>query len=75
MVCQIAYLSLSHDDQQEVDRLTKAYQTPPGTKLALWRSEGVSGRRRDYQFLPGILCGELSCEDVQRKALRPLSCE
>lgn len=35
MVCRIAYLSLSADDQKEVDRLTKAYQTPPGTRLKI----------------------------------------
>jgi len=35
MVCRIAYLSLSPDDQKEVDRLTKAYKTPPGTRLTI----------------------------------------
>ncbi len=35
MVCRIAWLSLSPDDQKEVDRLTKAYQTPPGTRLQI----------------------------------------
>lgn len=35
MVCRIAFLSLSADDQKEVDRLTKAYKTPPGTQLVI----------------------------------------
>jgi hypothetical protein len=35
MVCRIAYLSLSPDDQKEVDRLTKAYKTPPGMSLQI----------------------------------------
>src|SRR5882757_4897946 len=35
MVCRIAWLSLSPDDQKEVDRLTKAYKTPPNTRLQI----------------------------------------
>lgn len=35
MVCRIAYLSLSPEDQKEVDRLTKAFQTPPDTRLVI----------------------------------------
>lgn len=35
MVCRIAYLSLSPDDQKEVDRLTKAYKIPPDSTLKI----------------------------------------
>ena len=35
IVCRIAYLSLSADDQKEVDRLTKAFKTPPNTRLQI----------------------------------------
>jgi hypothetical protein len=35
MVCRIAFDSLSSDDQKEVERLTKAYKTPPGNTLVI----------------------------------------
>src|SRR5882672_1948088 len=35
MVCRIAWLSLSPDDQKEVDRLTKAYKIPPDSTLKI----------------------------------------
>ena len=34
-VCEIAFKSLSPDDQKEVLRLVKAYKTPPGTQLTI----------------------------------------
>src|SRR5438874_5000625 len=35
IVCRIAFVSLSQEDQKEVERLTKAYKTPPGTDLKI----------------------------------------
>ena len=35
MVCRIAYRSLSPEDRKEVDRITKAYKTPPDTDLKI----------------------------------------
>jgi hypothetical protein len=35
IVCRIAYQSLTPAEQAEVDRLTKAYETPPDTKLKI----------------------------------------
>ena len=35
IVCRIAFLSLSAADQKEVERLTKAYKTPPHTDLMM----------------------------------------
>jgi S1/P1 Nuclease. len=35
IVCRIAYQSPSAEDRREVDRLTKAYATPAGTKLKI----------------------------------------
>ena len=35
IVCRIAFQSLSKEDQQEVERLTKAYKTPPDNDLKI----------------------------------------
>jgi hypothetical protein len=35
IVCRIAFQSLSSEDQQEVERLTKAYKTPPDNDLKI----------------------------------------
>jgi len=35
IVCRIAFQSLSSEDQREVDRLTKAYKTPPDNDLKI----------------------------------------
>jgi len=35
IVCRIAFVSLSPEDQKEVERLTKAYKTPPKTDLKI----------------------------------------
>ena len=35
IVCRIAYQELTADEQKEVDRLTKAYQVPPDTRLKI----------------------------------------
>jgi hypothetical protein len=35
IVCRIAFLSLSEEDQKEVERLTKAYKTPPDSDLKI----------------------------------------
>jgi hypothetical protein len=35
IVCRIAFVSLSQEDQKEVERLTMAYRTPPGTDLKI----------------------------------------
>ena len=35
IVCRIAFQSLSKEDQEEVERLTKAYTTPPLTDLTI----------------------------------------
>jgi len=66
IVCRIAFQSLSKEDQMEVERLTKAYQTPPDTDLKIEgypdacifpdvaRSNAVAARKKGNTSSPWI---------------------
>jgi hypothetical protein len=66
IVCRIAFQSLSKEDQQEVERLTKAYKTPPDNDLKIEgypdacifpdvaRSRAVDARKKGETTSPWI---------------------
>ena len=66
IVCRIAFQSLSKEDQQEVERLTKAYKTPPDSDLKIdgypdacifpdvARSKAVDARKKGDTTSPWI---------------------
>ncbi len=66
IVCRIAFQSLSAEDQQEVERLTKAYKTPPDSDLKIdgypdacifpdvARSKAVDARKKGDTASPWI---------------------
>jgi hypothetical protein len=66
IVCRIAFQSLSSQDQQEVERLTKAYKTPPDNDLKIEgypdacifpdvaRSKAVDARKKGETTSPWI---------------------
>ncbi|MEA2339593.1 MAG: nuclease [Thermoanaerobaculia bacterium] len=66
IVCQIAFLSLSKEDQKEVERLTKAYKPPPDNDFKIEgypdacifpdvaRSNAVDARKKDATTSPWL---------------------
>jgi len=66
IVCRIAFQSLSKEDQQEVERLTKAYKTPPDSDLEIngypdacifpdvARSKAVDARKKNDTASPWL---------------------